>query len=70
MEGSGYGADKFIMVRNPDGTGSLKIAKPLDYEDPLQRAGFRFSIEVSDKVYILFIWMKFLFAIIIYVLLF
>lgn len=51
MEGSGYGAEKFMMVRNPDGTGSLKIKEPLDFEDPLQRSGFRFMIEVSDKVF-------------------
>lgn len=38
------------MTRNPDNTGSLKIIKSLDYEDPLQRNGFRFKIKVSDKV--------------------
>lgn len=37
------------MVRNNDGTGSLKIVQPLDYEDPLQSQGFRFRIQVNDK---------------------
>ncbi|KAI8117964.1 Neural-cadherin, partial [Lucilia cuprina] len=36
IDNSGYGADKFTMVRNNDGTGSLKIVQPLDYEDQLQ----------------------------------
>nr|CAD7453923.1 unnamed protein product [Timema tahoe] len=49
IEDSGFGADKFIMVRNNDGTGSLKIVKPLDYEDPLQSTGFRFRIQVNDS---------------------
>lgn len=46
---SGFGSDKFAMVRNADGTGSLKIIQPLDYEDPLQSSGFRFRIQVNDK---------------------
>ena len=37
------------MVRNNDGTGSLKVVQPLDYEDELQRQGFRFRIQVNDK---------------------
>ncbi|XP_050321161.1 putative neural-cadherin 2 isoform X1 [Bactrocera neohumeralis] len=45
---SGFGAEKFAMVRNVDGTGSLKITQPLDYEDPLQSSGFRFRIQVND----------------------
>ncbi|XP_048509175.1 neural-cadherin isoform X2 [Athalia rosae] len=49
IENSGYGADKFTMVRNNDGTGSLKIVQPLDYEDMLQSNGFRFRIQVNDK---------------------
>ena len=49
MEPTGFGADKFTMVRNNDGTGSLKIVQPLDYEDPMQRSGFRFKIQVNDK---------------------
>lgn len=51
LENSGYGADKFTMVRNNDGTGSLKIVQSLDYEDQLQSNGFRFRIQVNDKVY-------------------
>ena len=50
IESSGFGADKFTMVRNNDGTGSLKVVQSLDYEDQLQRAGFRFRIQVNDKV--------------------
>ncbi|XP_065357962.1 putative neural-cadherin 2 isoform X1 [Calliphora vicina] len=46
---SGLGSDKFTMVRNTDGTGSLKIIQPLDYEDPMQSSGFRFRIQVNDK---------------------
>ncbi|XP_034471954.1 putative neural-cadherin 2 [Drosophila innubila] len=46
---SGFGSDKFAMVRNADGTGSLKIIQPLDFEDPLQSSGFRFRIQVNDK---------------------
>lgn len=49
IESSGFGADKFTMVRNNDGTGSLKVVQPLDYEDQLQRQGFRFRIQVNDK---------------------
>jgi hypothetical protein len=49
IESSGFGADKFTMVRNNDGTGSLKVVQQLDYEDTLQRQGFRFRIQVNDK---------------------
>ena len=49
IESSGFGADKFTMVRNNDGTGSLKVVQPLDFEDQLQRQGFRFRIQVNDK---------------------
>nr|CAH0107913.1 unnamed protein product [Daphnia galeata] len=49
IESSGFGADKFTMVRNNDGTGSLKVVQPLDYEDKLQKHGFRFMIQVNDK---------------------
>lgn len=49
IESSGFGADKFTMVRNNDGTGSLKVVQQLDYEDQLQRQGFRFRIQVNDK---------------------
>lgn len=37
------------MVRNNDGTGSLKVVQALDYEDQLQRQGFRFRIQVSHR---------------------
>lgn len=37
------------MVRNNDGTGSLKIVQPLDFENQLQSNGFRFKIQVNDK---------------------
>lgn len=43
-----YGAEKFTMLTNSDGTGSLKIAKPLDYEDPQQKDGFNITIQVHD----------------------
>ncbi len=46
IESSGFGADKFTMVRNNDGTGSLKVVQPLDFEDNLQSQGFRFRIQV------------------------
>jgi hypothetical protein len=36
------------MVSNADGSGSVKIAKPLDFEDPQQRYGFNITISVSD----------------------
>ncbi|XP_054289195.1 neural-cadherin-like [Macrosteles quadrilineatus] len=49
VEGSGPGTDRFTMVRNADGTGSLKVVKPLDFEDPLQSQGFRFKIQVNDQ---------------------
>lgn len=51
IKNSGFGADKFMMVRNEDGTGSLKIVQPLDFEDPLQSHGFRFRIQVSDQIF-------------------
>ncbi|CAG2162865.1 unnamed protein product, partial [Oppiella nova] len=44
-----FGSDKFTMVTNSDGTGSLKVAKPLDYEDLQQRFGFNITISVSDN---------------------
>ncbi|XP_076325233.1 neural cadherin isoform X1 [Tachypleus tridentatus] len=43
-----FGSDRFTMVTNSDGTGSLKVAKPLDYEDMQQRFGFNITIQVSD----------------------
>lgn len=50
VENSGFGADKFEMIMNPDGSGSLKIVSPLDFEDTMQSNGFRFRIQVNDKL--------------------
>ncbi|XP_022688346.1 putative neural-cadherin 2 [Varroa jacobsoni] len=44
-----FGADKFTMITNPDGSGSLKIIKELDYEVASQRNGFNLTIMVSDN---------------------
>lgn len=44
----GEWAEKFTMVTNADGTGSLKIAKPLDFEDPNQKQGYTITIQVHD----------------------
>nr|CAD7600003.1 unnamed protein product [Timema genevievae] len=48
VDNSGYGADKFKISRNIDGTGALMIAQHLDFEDRMQSNGFRFRIQVSD----------------------
>nr|CAD7204937.1 unnamed protein product [Timema douglasi] len=48
VDNSGYGADKFKIFRNSDGTGALMIDKHLDFEDPMQSNGFRFRIQVND----------------------
>ncbi|KAK7058680.1 Cadherin, partial [Halocaridina rubra] len=48
VEYSGTGTDKFDIYSNPDGTGSLMVKQQLDYEDPQQRVGFKFQIQVSD----------------------
>nr|CAD7461382.1 unnamed protein product [Timema tahoe] len=48
VDNSGYGADKFKISRNNDGTGALMIAQHLDFEDRMQTNGFRFRIQVSD----------------------
>lgn len=50
MERSGYGADKFRMERNPDGTGALRVVKPLDFEEQNKNNPMRFKIEVKDTV--------------------
>ncbi|RWS24798.1 Pt1-cadherin-like protein, partial [Leptotrombidium deliense] len=44
-----FGADKFTIVTNSDGTGSLKVTKSLDYDDVQQRYGFNLTIAVSDR---------------------
>lgn len=48
VKGSGVGSEKFSMVRNPDGTGGLKVIQPLDYEET--RVPFRFKVQVKDTV--------------------
>ncbi|XP_054281690.1 neural-cadherin-like [Macrosteles quadrilineatus] len=48
VDGSGPGADKFNMSRNPDGTGALRVVRPLDYEDQGRHAPLRFRIQVKD----------------------
>lgn len=50
VERSGYGADKFEMERNTDGTGALRVVKPLDYEEQNKNNPIRFKIEVKDTV--------------------
>lgn len=50
VERSGYGADKFEMERNTDGTGALRVVKPLDYEEQNKNSPIRFKIEVKDTV--------------------
>ena len=49
MESSGLGSEKFQMITNMDGTASLKVIKPLDYEDLTNRKGLRFKIQVTDR---------------------
>lgn len=50
IPGSGHGWDRFhLFSENPDG-GSLISLQPFDYEDPNQREGFKFKVQVSDKV--------------------
>ncbi|XP_049790251.1 neural-cadherin-like [Schistocerca nitens] len=48
VENSGYGSNKFSLVRNNDGTASLKVIRPLDYEDTHGNI-MRFQIQVTDK---------------------
>ncbi|KAK7019701.1 Cadherin [Halocaridina rubra] len=48
VNSSGFGADKFTIMPNTDGTGSLRVIKPLDFEDPNQSGGFKFQIQVTD----------------------
>ncbi|KAG9510290.1 Neural-cadherin [Fragariocoptes setiger] len=49
LDNGDFGSDKFTMVTNSDGTGSLKVAKPLDFEDLQQRYGFNITISVNDQ---------------------
>ncbi|XP_064094830.1 neural-cadherin-like [Macrobrachium nipponense] len=41
-------SDMFIIEAIGDGIGAIRLAKPLDFEDPSQRLGFEFQIVVSD----------------------
>lgn len=50
VEGSGHGWDRFRVVAAGNRSGSLQAVEALDYEDPRQRQGFRFKVQVSDKV--------------------
>ena len=49
VESNGLGSEKFQMITNRDGTASLKVIKPLDYEDLENRKGLRFKIQVTDR---------------------
>ncbi|XP_047002770.1 neural-cadherin-like [Schistocerca americana] len=48
IRGSGYGANKFIITANSDGTGTIRAVEPLDYED-IHGNTLRFKIQVTDK---------------------
>lgn len=48
--GSGYGWERFAVVAGRNRSGALQALNPLDYEDPAQRRGFKFKIQVSDQV--------------------
>ena len=38
----------FSIEHSSDGMGSIKVLRPLDFEDPVHRLGFKFQIMVSD----------------------
>jgi hypothetical protein len=44
-----YGCEQFYMNANADGSGSLFVLKPLDFENDKDRAGFKFRIFVNDQ---------------------
>ncbi|KAK8405263.1 hypothetical protein O3P69_001675 [Scylla paramamosain] len=46
---SGFGWEKFRIVSSEHGSGALQAVQDLDYEDPGQRRGFKFRVQVSDK---------------------
>ncbi|XP_076057185.1 putative neural-cadherin 2 [Oratosquilla oratoria] len=48
---SGFGWDRFRVMPMEDesGQGALEVLQPLDFEDPEQKGGFRFKVQVSDK---------------------
>ncbi|XP_066966022.1 putative neural-cadherin 2 [Macrobrachium rosenbergii] len=49
VPGSGYGWERFHVVPVGDGSGALQILRKLDFEDPKQRRGFKFKVQVTDK---------------------
>ncbi|MPC79119.1 putative neural-cadherin 2 [Portunus trituberculatus] len=49
VSGSGYGWERFAVVPAMNHSGALQTLNPLDYEDPSQRRGFKFKIQVSDQ---------------------
>lgn len=49
LEESGWGW-QFFSVRTEGAVGELFAHKTLDFEDPAQRRGFRFMIQVTDRV--------------------
>ncbi|XP_055343968.1 neural-cadherin-like isoform X2 [Paramacrobiotus metropolitanus] len=44
-----YGCEHFYINSNSDGSGSLFVLAPLDFENDQHRAGFRFRIFVNDR---------------------
>ncbi|XP_063593784.1 putative neural-cadherin 2 [Penaeus indicus] len=49
VKGSGHGWERFRVVPSGNGSGSLQAVKKLDFEDPVQRQGFKFRVQVSDQ---------------------
>ncbi|XP_069191341.1 LOW QUALITY PROTEIN: putative neural-cadherin 2 [Procambarus clarkii] len=49
VEGSGYGWERFAVVAARNYSGSLRVLHTLDFEDPDQRRGFKFRVQVSDR---------------------
>lgn len=49
MESSGWGWE-FFGIRASGSVGEVFAIKPLDYENERQRQGFRFLVQVTDKV--------------------
>ena len=50
VEASGWGWDLFD-IRTVDSVGELYAIRPLDYEDETHRKGFKFLVEITDKVH-------------------
>lgn len=51
LKSSGLGWDHFD-IRTKNGVGELYAIKPLDYENELHRKGFKFQVQVTDRVII------------------